>query len=374
VAQARLLLKEAWIPERMGNYRQALRTITRARRTLAEAGMGEVAGQRAQLSAAYAAILQAGGRSTEAIRWCRAAMEDAQAGGDDDASAHAFSILSWALASTGQPEHILYAERALEIYERRGDLAGQALVLNYLGGYAYFEGRWDEAVELYERGRTARERTGDAVNAAYGVLNIGEILLDQGHVEEARQRFVTALRVWKAAGHRWGVAAAQSYLGQAAARSGQHDEAVSLLEDARAAFKDLGEASLLEVEVRIAEEHLLGGDVDAALTLATESIGRAERGEGINVHLPALHRIRGRALVAMGDAEAAREAMELSLESARRRNSPYDAARALQTLAELARVTGHGDANALNEEARAILERLGVIADLWPEPMGGRIL
>ncbi len=373
--QARLMLKEAWIPERMGKYRPALRTIARARRVLSESGARDgsadapAAGQRAQLSAAYAAILQASGRSRDAIRWCRAAIEEARAGADDGAAAHAYSILSWALAVTGQPEHIAYAERALQVYERLGDLAGQALVLNYLGGYAYFDGRWDEAVELYERGRAARDRTGDAVNAAYGVLNMGEILLDQGHLDAARDRCTSALRVWRAAGHHWGVAAAQSYLGRAAARSGRHDEAAELLEAAREVFRDFGEASLFEVDVRMAEARLLAGDAEGASALASGLIGRAGRIDGADVHLPALHRIHGRALAAMNDADAAWRAVEASLEGARRRNAPYDEALALETFAELARATGRGDGIGLEAEARAILDGLGVVAKPWPRPL-----
>jgi class 3 adenylate cyclase/tetratricopeptide (TPR) repeat protein len=368
VARAGLMLKEAWIPERLGNFKQALHTISRAQHALGRAGRSkEVAGRRAQLSAAYAAILQATGRSGEAIKWCRKAIDDAQAAGDDDALAHAYSILSWALSATGRPDHIAYAERALTIYEGREDLPGQALVLNYLGGYAYFDGRWSEAVEFYERGRAARERTGDAVNAAYGVLNIGEILLDQGHVDEARQRFASALRVWRAAGHRWGVAAAQTYLGRAEARAGQFERAFANFDEAKDAFRDLGEASLLEVEVRIAEAHLLAGDADAAFALSSGLVERAGHGEGVNVHLPTLHRIRGWALVERGDLEAGRASFELSLEDARRRNAPYDEALALRAIAELAEATGRGDQRRAMDQARSILDRLGVVAPPGPD-------
>ena len=115
--------------------------------------------------------------------------------------------------------------------------------------------------------------------------------------------------------------------------------------------------------MRTAEAHLLGGDADAALALASDLIGRAERGEGVGVLMPTLLRIRGQAIAATGDLGAARETMDLSLEDARQRNSPYDAALALSSLAELARATGRGDADGLTAEARAVLDRLGVIAD-----------
>ena len=73
-------------------------------------------------------------------------------------------------ATSGNPEYRALADKALEIYQRLGDLGKQAHVLTYLGAFAYFEGNWDEALEYYERGKEARERTGDAVSAAYGPL------------------------------------------------------------------------------------------------------------------------------------------------------------------------------------------------------------
>ena len=56
---------------------------------------------------------------------------------------------------SGSPSSAVHSERALELYTELGDLTGQAVVLNNLGGFAYFDGRWDEAVELYEQARGA---------------------------------------------------------------------------------------------------------------------------------------------------------------------------------------------------------------------------
>ena len=68
------------------------------------------------------------------------------------------------------------------------------------------EGRWDEAVELYDKGRQLRIRIGDEVDAATGTHNIAEVLSDQGRLEEARPLFEEALRVWRAADFGIGVA------------------------------------------------------------------------------------------------------------------------------------------------------------------------
>ena len=39
-------------------------------------------------------------------------------------------------------------ELALVLYERLGDLDGAGKASNNLGGIAYFDGRWDDAVEV----------------------------------------------------------------------------------------------------------------------------------------------------------------------------------------------------------------------------------
>ena len=84
---------------------------------------------------------------------------------------------------------------ALALYEEIGDLDGQALVLNNLGASAYFEGRWDDALDLYRRGLAARKRLGDVADAADITFRFGEILVDRGDFAEEEQ-IREALRVW----------------------------------------------------------------------------------------------------------------------------------------------------------------------------------
>ena len=96
--------------------------------------------------------------------------------------------LDRALVDLGRLREAAHSERALEIYTRAGDLERQAAVLNNLGIYAYWEGRWQEAIDLYERAAEASERAGDVWAAAYGDCNIGEVLADQGRLEEAEER------------------------------------------------------------------------------------------------------------------------------------------------------------------------------------------
>ena len=62
-------------------------------------------------------------------------------------------------------------------------------MLNNLGVHAYYEGRWDEALDYYRRSRDARQRGGDVTGAAVQTNNEAEILSDQGHLDEAQELF-----------------------------------------------------------------------------------------------------------------------------------------------------------------------------------------
>ena len=55
----------------------------------------------------------------------------------------------------------MHSARALEIYDSLGDLEDKAMVLNNLGMFAYWAGRWDEAVGLYREAAGLAERQPD---------------------------------------------------------------------------------------------------------------------------------------------------------------------------------------------------------------------
>ena len=92
-------------------------------------------------------------------------------------------------------------------------------MLNNLGVTAYFEGRWDEALALYERSREARRRAGDLVEMGTAANNVGEIVSDQGHLDRADALFREALGIWRPAAFHVGVGLVTSNLGRAATRA-----------------------------------------------------------------------------------------------------------------------------------------------------------
>ena len=362
VGAARLMLKQATVRQASGRFADAIRWIRRAERLLASIEARDAAAQRAQAAVAYASVRMHQGRQSDVIKSCLKAISLAEEAGDRDALAHAYSLLEAAFVALGRWEKAVYSGRALELYAELGDLWGQGVVYNNLGARAYWEGRWNEAADYYERGRDAWDKIGDAVSAAFGTVNAGEILSDQGRFDEAEAAFRKALRVWKAAGDRSGVAYALSNLGRLAYRRGAYDEAMQTLTEARTEFEESGSSSdALEAEARMAECTLLAGQTTEALDQTTKLLERTASPDGAPGPLTAmLYRVKGSALVELYDLPAAREALEEGLRIARERNATYDVALTLGALADLATAEGT-PAEHYREEQRAILERIGVV-------------
>ena len=64
--------------------------------------------------------------------------------------------------------------------------------------FAYFDGRWDDAIALYRRARVRGERSGRPADVAFVDCNVGEILSDQGQLDAAEEHLQRARRVWSA--------------------------------------------------------------------------------------------------------------------------------------------------------------------------------
>jgi class 3 adenylate cyclase/tetratricopeptide (TPR) repeat protein len=360
--QPALMLKEGLLREEQGAYSEALRWYTRGERALDDVADETRRAQLAvELMLARAQIRFRQGRYDDALRGTRLVIEGANALGDLRTLAHAYYLSHVIHTLRGSPERHAFRGLALPIYEEIGDLVGQATVLNNLGIEAYYEGRWDEARDLYERSRTLRERTGDVINVATTTNNVGEIDSDQGRYAEAEARFREALRIADTAGQRFIAAMVRGNLGRVAVRAGRFDEADELLAGAMTALDEMGaEPFALEMQARRAELLVLrGGDPDGAVRLAEETLARLS---GADVP-PAVHalleRIRGVGFSHQADADRAREALRRALEIAEGAQAEYETGLTLRALARL-------EGRASDLDAAAIFRRLGVDEDALP--------
>lgn len=339
----RLLLKEGVINERLGKYPDALRWYGRGLKIADEQTQIE-------LELAYAGVKHRQGRFDDAIRWAALAAEHAEASGNRSSLAHAYHLLDIAHTRLGDGDRS-FRGLALPIYEELGDLIGQARVLNVLGIEAYFEGRWDDAMEYYRRCKDASDRAGNVVVAATATNNEAEILSDQGRLDEAEALFTEALRVWRAAGYPVGIALATSNLGRVSARAGRFEDAHRLLDEALAAFEKIGADSFVaEAEVRLAECLVFEGRHREAAK-SVEKLLTANA----SIHVATLERLAGYAVI-QGRAPFAKAKphFDASLEAAHAAEVPYETALTLLAVAQ----TG-GEASG---EADEILARLGVVS------------
>jgi tetratricopeptide (TPR) repeat protein len=364
VQVSEMLLKEAAVNERLGRYPQALRTTTRARSSLRNLDRPEAARMLARVSVEYATTLETQGRNREAIRWCERAIAEAEASGDRESLPQAYLVMGYARQNLGYADVEDHYRRALTGFEELRDLSGQGLMLNNLGVTAYYAGRWTEAVELWRRGAEMREQLGDVVNAAYGIVNVGEVDADQGRLDQAEHQFRKALRIWRAADFGWGIAYATLNIGRTYCRMGEFDEGLRLLTEARDRMQALGATEAIEAESRMAEGLMLAGRSQDALEIV-HAMCQPEILPEEAVQMPLLERVRGYAWLQLGRIDDARRAFDKSLQLARDRDQPLDVALTAQAIAELERQTGERVNLVLEEESATILRSLGV--DSVPE-------
>jgi tetratricopeptide (TPR) repeat protein len=349
VAQARLCFRHGEIAER-GQLASAVRWMSRGIRTIEHVSGPAAHSWRARLIAELGWIRQRQGRHREAVRLCREALRAGEESGDLLAEARACYTLDWAAFEIDRAP-ATHSPRALEIYRKLGDPQHEAMVLINLGARAYWQGRWQEAVDLYVQGGQCSERAGNAADVAFSEGNVGEILSDQGHLDDAAGRLRRAYRLSKSTGDREGAAFASMLLGRLDVRAGRPEEGIPTI---RAAAEEMRQqrfdyyadcASAL-----VAEAEALGGSADRALAIATELLTPGSR------YASLLHRSRGVALARLDDRKAAIAALEQSVAAARQIGEDFELVLTLDALAAV-RPLGPDE----RRERDEILERLGIV-------------
>jgi class 3 adenylate cyclase/tetratricopeptide (TPR) repeat protein len=371
VEQARLLLKEGKVPFFLARFPSTVRWLNRGLRVLASVKGPAAAGERARIAVWLATTRQRQRRPKDAIIWCRRAIVDAEDATDArHALGHAYVILDLAYQALGRSEEAIYLPSALAIFEELRDLEWISIALNNMGGRAYEEGRWNDSLELARRAVEAYETVGDRRSASVTTLNIAEILLDQGRLEEAEPLGTDVMRVFKATKAPGFTAHASILLGRIAARSRRFAEARSLLDAARALFLEADQPSeAFRTDAAIAECLLLNGEAERAIALIDATLPQSEDIEGLAVLQSELRRLRGCALLELGRSEEARDALEDALRSARRneadfgiKSADYEVARTLDALVRLGKVVDDPSLDELSPERDQILAHLGIVA------------
>ena len=363
MADSGLLMKLSQLEEKLGNYTAALRYIDQAREALQGLTGPEPARQAARAAAWYATVLQAEGRTDDALSWADRTLVEAEAVDDAEALGDAYFVKGWAFGELAREGALALMQQSLNAYRRSGNLVRQAGVLMSLGVVCQWEGRWDEALSYYEKGRDESVKIGDTVGAALARINVAEILTDRGEWAEAETTLLDTLPLWKASQYHYYLAACMSLLGRVSLRRGRPEEALARLEDAKANFMHVGaEQEVPAVEARIAECRVALGDPDGALAIVTALLDRAGSSTGVARVVSLLSRVQAHALMLQNDLWGARDALEASLAAAKERRDLFESTLTSLSLIELDRLEGVEPPHEMVTENRYLLASLKIRA------------
>ena len=157
----------------------------------------------AEIHLSLAGLRMDQGQLTEALREGELAQAHAEAAHDHPLTIQAYGAIVGALTNWRDAEP--YVELGLgpdapaDAYEARSILA-----IN-LGMAAFFAGRWSDAVDLYEQGRSNAQAMGNVTGAALASMNAAEVLIDQGHFGRAGDALTEVRRVLRRSGLRGSV-------------------------------------------------------------------------------------------------------------------------------------------------------------------------
>jgi tetratricopeptide (TPR) repeat protein len=275
--------------------------------------------------------------------------------------ARATNVISWASTMLGEPGAERWAYQAMALYEEAGDLVGQADMANNLGVQAYYAGRWEETLALYERSRAACERVGDVIDAAGTDANIGEVLVNQGRLDEAESVLADASRVLRASGHRWGGAFVAMHQGRILMARDDLAAAEEALTRVLDQFLALGRAaSAYETSLHLADCIQRAGRPEQALDI----LARAARltTDDVSIFDAAHDRIAAAALAAANRWEEATLALESGIRVARERGLEYELSLMLAAAADSPVPVNTGSDEPAAAESARLLAQLGVVA------------
>lgn len=331
---AELMRKEGRLRERSHNPSVSVRWYRRARAQLdAIPPSGEVIRLRCRLEVSEASARLRQGRLRDCLPLLVSAVGLAESIDDQAILAHAYALMDWTHTDLGTGEAPRFRRLALATVEEVEDLYVRGIILVNAGAARYFEGRWAEALELYERSSVTFERLGDLSMAAMAKHNIAEVLLDQGDLDRAEALLRDALATFTSTDYAAGVGMAWGNLGRVAARRGEPATALERYVKAREQLTEIDAgAHVQEVLAREAEALVLAGRPEEALALVEHVAERAGRSSSQPTLHSMLERVAGLALAADGHTEEAAARLRRAAELAVQAEAPFEEALALAAL------------------------------------------
>ena len=365
--EANLSLKLLRVDQRRGHYTNAMRRASLGLRAIEGETGPEVGAVRARLQVLYAFCRLSQGRYADARRWAERCLAEAEEANELLAQAQAHLVLNAVEVWSGGAEGEQHGEMALRMYEQLGDLGGQGHVLTNLGVRRSLEGRWPDALPMFERAAETFRRIGDASNAANADYNRADVLVRQGRSAEALPLLGSTLRIARAVGDDDLAALVRKEMGRARSRAGDIAAGLTLLDEARSELVRLRERQeVVDADIAAAEAHLLASRPEQALVLIKRALTDAASIGAATLLAPA-YRVQAAALLDTGDLRHARTALAEGLKQSSSPEVAHERGFLLAVAARIARQDNDPAADRLGVEAREALESLGVVRVPLPD-------
>jgi tetratricopeptide (TPR) repeat protein len=367
VLRADLHLRRARTWMMSGSFANAKRNVTLGRKGLEPDRFADHLQASARLDSLAAGIAMYEGRPREALQAAERAALRATTAGDEDALARAYIAMDWAHHMLGQPEQATHGEQTLDLLQRLGHLKRASDVMNNEGGYAYFAGHWDDAVDWYRRSQETSEKAGNVIDAAFVRANIAEVMIGQRRFEEAAVELEEARRVLRAAGARPYLVFVDLQTARVEMQTGEPGSAVERLGAIHGALEESGDViGSLDAAIHLADALVRSGEPGRAMEVLTGA-GESAGDQGV-MFAAALARVRSQALWALGDPGAAAARSEHGLQAARDAGLAYDEALLLDWQISMEEASGRTP-SAESVRRRDDLERMLGIRPGQPGPV-----
>jgi class 3 adenylate cyclase/tetratricopeptide (TPR) repeat protein len=356
VVAADLRLDLARCYQRIGAFSLALRETALGLKLVQNSAVDEARRATARLRALRSGIYSDLFRPRKALKIGLVAVAEAEASGELDALARAYTSIDEAFQILGRRDEAVHEERALEIFEELGDLSGILSLAINLGVQAYADGRWRDAQAMYARAQDVALRSGNVPGEGAAAANLGEVLISQGRLDEAQVVLQEARRVLRGQQVISFALFAEAQLGRLMMEKGQYESAVAALAAVIDEAKRLDQDFFaVDAAVHLADALTRSGDPLRAIQVIEEA--RALAGEDAVLYEVPLQRVRAQTLLAMGKPGEALAHTKPALASAREQRLVYE-----EALLLLIEAWASEDGSIL-EEAERLLEDLGASND-----------
>ena len=246
-----------------------------------------------------------------------------------------------------------------------GSLSEEALTANYMGNAARDVGRYSEAEGYFTRALEIWQRTGLTESIAGAHNNLANLAISRGDPERAQYHYGAALEAFGQIGNAAGTALALTNLAILAIETGAYDTAVEKAEAAKSQLMKSGNRVLLGLAAVVKGEALLEtrrvDDAEAEFGWVLLAYDQANH----PLAIAGAERGMGRAAIEAGRGLAAIEALERALALYTRLAREQEAARTELHLAKACHLAGKsGEARERLDSARKRFKKIGAIHDL----------